>query len=87
MTNDSDTAAIKARLDALDTNMGIMQTDVKLLLAAEYERRGREQRDNLRDTEDYGDRWQVWFRALLPMTFITAILTTAFNTVWAIWKE
>ena len=68
MTN----AALAARLTELDRHMQEVRKDVRALLAADAERRGREQRDERRIEYQHDDRWQVWLRALFPVAIITA---------------
>lgn len=75
----NDFPTIKARLDHIDEELRRTRVDLRTLLDAEAERRGRESvlAENFANTHD--DRWQVWVRSLFPVTVLTGIATYLWN--------
>ena len=75
----NDYPTIKARLDHIDEELKRTRSDLRALLQAEAERRGRESvlADNLASQHD--DRWQVWVRSMFPVTVLTGITTYLWN--------
>lgn len=70
---------IKARLDHIDEELRRTRKDLRTLLDAEAERRGRESvlAENLSFKHD--DRWQVWVRTFVPVSVITGVSTYLWN--------
>lgn len=75
--------AVYVRLSAMDRHMTEVRSDVRKLLDAEAERRGREQRDEQRTDYQHDERWQVWLRSLFPVAIITAAVNTAIAFFWS----
>jgi len=72
--SEEEMAMVKAELRTLQKQIDSASSDIKALLTAEAERRGREQRDERSSDFQHDDRWQVWLRAFFPVAFITAII-------------
>jgi len=83
MTQAESLKAIEARLKHIEETQKEHSADLRKLLAAEAHREGIEAALRKEAEREYGDRWQVWVRSLLPIgvltTFFTLVIEAARN--------
>jgi len=83
MTQDlEDIRTLKARLDHTDQMLREMRLDLKKLVEAEAERRGRENVKSKNEDYAHDDRIQVWVRALIPVSLITLVINGVIAFFW-----
>lgn len=85
MTDHETLSAIDARLRHIEATQKEHGVDLKRLLASEARREGREQATRRQDDAEWGDRWQVWVRALLPVGLLTAFFTAIIEAARNMW--